>query len=75
MTDTSRPNHSTPQRGDRLRDKANEFFAEKKKRSEVIFEQMQTDRTLSDAKIAKLRALRLARDDAERDAAEKPGSD
>ena len=42
------------------------FSREKEKRSEAVFEQMQTERVISDAKTAKLRALRLAKEEADR---------
>ena len=51
---------------DGLRDKAAVFSREKEKRSEAVFEQMQTERVISDAKTAKLRALRLAKEEADR---------
>jgi hypothetical protein len=54
---------------DTLREKAGQFFKEKEKRSSAIFEQMQTDRVVSDAKTAKLRALRLAKEEVDREAA------
>lgn len=73
MTESFRPRHPlTP----RLRNsssskvsraKASEFFDEKKKRSEAVFEQMQTERVIGDAKTAKLRALRLAKEAADRE--------
>lgn len=74
MTDRSRsPMGSPPRnRSEMLRIKASEFFQEKKKRSETFLEQMQTDRVVSDAKTAKLRALRLAKEAADRNAP--PGS-
>jgi hypothetical protein len=62
MTDASPPPRN---RSESLRNKANEFFNEKKKRSEAFFEQMQTDRVVGDAKTAKLRALRLAKEAAD----------
>ena len=52
-----------------LRDKASEFSREKEKRSAAVFEQMQTERVIIDAKTAKLRALRLAKEHADREAA------
>ena len=74
MTDRERHPMTPPPRNprdtrDSVRPKAGEFFKEKEKRSAAVFEQMQTERVISDAKTAKLRALRLARDDAEREAA------
>jgi hypothetical protein len=77
MTDTSHPRHPMmpPPRNERdpLRDKANEFFKEKEKRNAAVFEQMQTERVISDAKTAKLRALRLAKEEADREAARPAG--
>lgn len=58
-------------RSEALRNKASEFFQEKQKRSEAFFEQMQTERVVSDAKTAKLRALRLAKEAADRESAVK----
>ena len=49
--------------------KASEFAKEKQKRSAAVFEQMQTERVIGDAKTAKLRALRLAKEAADREAA------
>jgi hypothetical protein len=54
-------------RSESLRNKASEFFQEKKKRTEAVFEQMQTERVISDAKTAKLRALRLAKEALDRE--------
>ncbi len=48
-----------------LRDKASAFFKEKVDRNIATYKQMETDRLLSDTKIAKLRALRLAKEEAE----------
>jgi len=74
MTDRERHPMTPPPRNDRndrdtQRHKAEGFFKEKEKRSAAVFEQMQTDRAVSDAKTAKLRALRLAKEDADRAAA------
>ena len=72
MTDLSHPRHpmTPPPRNasDAARSKAKEFFKEKQKRGEAVFEQMQTERTISDAKTAKLRSLRLAKEEADREA-------
>ena len=54
---------------DSLRQKASQFFKEKETRNAAVFEQMQTERVIGDAKTAKLRALRLAKEDADRQAA------
>ena len=48
-----------------LRTKAASFFKEKVDRNVATYQQMETDRLLSDTKIAKLRALRLAKEEAE----------
>jgi hypothetical protein len=71
MTDRERHPMTPPSRNTResLRHKAGEFSKEKEKRSAAVFEQMQTERGISDAKTAKLRALRLAKEDADREAA------
>jgi hypothetical protein len=73
---TDRPRHPmTPVRrnsGESLRIKASEIFQEKTKRSEAVFEQMQTERAISDAKTAKLRTLRLAKEAAAREQATGP---
>ncbi|MGN6514826.1 MAG: hypothetical protein ACTHLR_03185 [Rhizomicrobium sp.] len=72
MTDNERrPGAPLPRETrDSLRHKASEFFKEKEKRSAAVFEQMQTERVISDAKTAKLRALRLAKEAADREAAQ-----
>ena len=73
MTDSLRARHpmAPPLRNSSNREKqriaASGFFNEKKKRNEAVFEQMQTERVISDAKTAKLRALRLAKEAADRD--------
>jgi hypothetical protein len=54
---------------DGARHKAADFFKAKETRSAALFQQMQTERVISDAKTAKLRALRLAKEDADREAA------
>ena len=76
MSDRERHPMMPPPRNprDALRNKASEFFKEKEKRSAAVFEQMQTERVVSDAKTAKLRALRLARDEAERNDGEPDGA-
>ena len=70
MNDRERHPMTPPPRNnnnrDGLRDKAAVFSREKEKRSEAVFEQMQTERVISDAKTAKLRALRLAKEEADR---------
>lgn len=48
-----------------LRRKALQHQTEKDNRKAAIFEEMQTERVISDAKTAKLRALRLAKEQAD----------
>jgi hypothetical protein len=50
---------------DGLRRKALQHQTEKDNRKAAIFEEMQTERVISDAKTAKLRALRLAKEQAD----------
>ncbi|HEY5336613.1 MAG TPA: hypothetical protein VIJ85_00290 [Rhizomicrobium sp.] len=50
---------------DSLRRKALQHETEKENRKAVIFQEMQTERVASDAKTAKLRALRLAKEEAD----------
>ncbi len=52
-----------------LRNRAAAFFKEKVTRNVAIFQQMETDRLVSETKIAKLRALRLAKEEVDREAA------
>jgi len=49
--------------------RAQEFFKEKEARKTTFYQQMETERVVSDAKTAKLRALRLAKEEADRLAA------
>ena len=58
-----------PRDRDGKRRTALSFFSGGEVRNKVYFEQMQTERTVLDAKIAKLRGLRLAREEADREAA------
>jgi hypothetical protein len=76
MTDRERHPMMPPPRNTReaLRNKAGEFFKEKEKRSAAVFEQMQTARDISDAKTAKLRALRMAKEEADRENTRGPSS-
>ena len=71
MTERERHPMRPPSRNarDTQRNKASEFSKEKEKRSAAFFEQMQTERAISDAKTAQLRALRLAKEEAEREIA------
>src|SRR6202012_3726078 len=52
-----------------LRDKAAQFLQERETRRSVVYEEMQTERVIGDEKTARLRALRLAREAADREAA------
>jgi hypothetical protein len=52
-----------------LRRKQLQYSTEKENRRAVIFEEMETERSVGDAKTAKLRALRLAREAEEAKAA------
>lgn len=66
---TDRERHQIPplrRSRDDLRQKAGEFFKEKKKPGTTVYEEMQTERVISDAKIAKLRSLRLAKEENDR---------
>ena len=66
MSDIDVPNdESAPRDRDGLRRKALQHQTEKDNRKAVIFEEMQTERVISDAKTAKLRALRLAKEQAD----------
>ena len=74
MTD-SRSSRSGSGGRDILRTKAAAFFKEKVDRRVATFQQMQTEQLVAETKIAKLRALRLAKEEADREAArtrEKP---
>ena len=76
MTDSPYQRHpmSPPARDrDGARHKAADFFKAKETRSAALFQQMQTERVISDAKTAKLRALRFAKEDADREAARHRG--
>ena len=70
MTDSSssRPAPSARDR-ENSRNKASTFFKEKADRNIATYQQMETDRLISETKIAKLRALRLAKEEADREAA------
>jgi hypothetical protein len=52
-----------------LRDKAAQFQQEREARRTVVYEEMQTERVIGDEKTARLRALRLAKEEADREAA------
>ena len=51
------------------RNKASAFFKEKANRNVATYQQMETDRLIGETKIAKLRALRLAKEEADREVA------
>jgi hypothetical protein len=57
-----------------LRRKALQYSVEKETRKAVVFEEMETERSIGDAKTARLRALRLAKEAAEAPAAVKPAA-
>jgi hypothetical protein len=72
MTDDPNQRHpqsEPPRDREAQRRKALDFFKEKGDRKTAIFQQMETERAIGDAKTAKLRALRLAKEDADREAA------
>ncbi|HYM30977.1 MAG TPA: hypothetical protein VEU47_06750 [Candidatus Cybelea sp.] len=54
---------------DGARRKAFELFKSKKNRAVAVNQQIETDRAISDAKMARLRALRLAKEESDRVAA------
>jgi hypothetical protein len=70
MTDSS-SSRTVPSAHDRenSRNKASAFFKEKANRNVATYQQMETDRLIGETKIAKLRALRLAKEDADREEA------
>jgi hypothetical protein len=71
MTDTSRLRHpmTPPSRNpEQKRHKATDFAKQREIHKAAVFQEMQTERVLSDAKTAKLRALRLAKEEADREA-------
>ena len=66
MTDSS-SSHTGPGAHGRenARNKASAFFKEKANRNLATYQQMETDRLIGETKIAKLRALRLAKEEAD----------
>ena len=71
MTDlsSSRIGSSTHDR-ESSRNRASAFFKEEKaNRNVATYQQMETDRLIGETKIAKLRALRLAKEEADRETA------
>jgi hypothetical protein len=74
MSDIDQKNDDTVSSPDRhaLRRKQLQYSTEKENRRAVIFEEMETERSIGDAKTAKLRALRLAREAEEASAADEP---
>ena len=70
MTDLSSSHAGSGARGrENARNKASAFFKEKANRSVATYQQMETDRLIGETKIAKLRALRFAKEDADREEA------
>ncbi len=72
MTDEfNQRSNAPPQSRDResVRKKALEHFTAKENRNSVIYQQMETERVASDTKTAKLRALRLAKEEMDAEAA------
>src|ERR1700753_765667 len=68
--DNSEPVRTPEQRARHgLRDKAAQFLQERETRRSVVYEEMQTERVIGDEKTARLRALRLAGEAADREAA------
>jgi hypothetical protein len=67
-SNSSRPGSNARDR-ENSRNKASAFFKEKASRTVATYQQMETDRLVGETKIAKLRALRLAKEEAEREAA------
>jgi len=74
MSDTGQKNDDTAPSPDRhaLRRKQLQYSTEKEHRRAVIFEEMETERSIGDAKTARLRVLRLAREAEEAKAAGEP---
>jgi hypothetical protein len=62
-----------PSTRSRTASRTQEFFKEKEARKTTIYQQMETERVISDTKTAKLRALRLAKEEADRLAAPPKG--
>lgn len=69
MTDSSASRTGLSARDRDSRNKASTFFKEKTDRNVATYQQMETDRLISETKIAKLRALRLAKEEADREVA------
>jgi hypothetical protein len=70
VTDLSSSHAGSGARGrENARNKASAFFKEKANRSVATYQQMETDRLIGETKIAKLRALRFAKEDADREEA------
>jgi hypothetical protein len=59
--------HNSSRNRESLRAKASAFFKEKADRNVAIYQQMETERVVTDTKIARLRALRLAKEESERE--------
>jgi len=58
---------------DAARQRAQNYFTQTEKRDALVKEEVQKERALLEARTAKLRALRLAREESEREAAIKAG--
>jgi hypothetical protein len=70
MTDSSSVRVGSSARDrENSRNKASAFFKEKANRNIATFQQMETDRLIGETKIAKLRALRLAKEETDREVA------
>ena len=69
MADSSASRSGSSARDRDSKSKASAFFKEKANRNVATYQQMETDRLISETKIAKLRALRLAKEEADREVA------
>jgi capsule polysaccharide export protein KpsE/RkpR len=68
MTDSNYPRvGSTARERENSRNRASAFFKEKVTRNVATYQQMETDRLIGETKIAKLKALRLAKEEADRE--------
>jgi hypothetical protein len=65
----------TEERKDAVRRNAQSHFTHTERRDELVRNEIEKERAATDAKTAKLRALRLARDAAERELAQKTAGD
>ncbi len=73
MAEPTAPSEATnppsPRNREESRRMALDLFKVKENRKALIYQQMETERVVSDIKIAKLRALRLAKEESDREAA------